>query len=178
MKRFISGFLLGALIFAVPTLANNSKTLQAFYNDIKISIYGQIVDPQGNEPFIVEGRTYVPARFVAEAMGGVVKWNAETNTVEVVKPETPAVSKLTSDGLEAVYSYYLKGYCLEFSQIRDKYYTAFDYNVSPNLDEIIYFERSNPSNKITAKIIYDNGAIIMYEEYENVLLPFLRQYFK
>lgn len=32
-------------------------------------------------PFILNGRTLVPVRFVAEAMGKVVKWNGSNNTV-------------------------------------------------------------------------------------------------
>ena len=124
MKRFISGFLFGALLFAVPAIANNSKTVEAFYNNIKLSVYGQIVDTEGNEPFIVGGRTYVPARYVAEAMGGVVKWNETENTVEVTHqtPETtatPEPTKLTSDGLEAVY------YHNAFNSVPDGYYVCY-----------------------------------------------------
>ena len=116
-------------------------------------------------------------------MGGVVKWNETKNTVEVTpstpkQEDVPEPTKMTSDGLEAVYSYYLKGYYLELRQFRDEYYLVYDYSISSNLDEIHYFEKSNPSNKITAKIQYENGVIISYEEYENVLLPFFQQYFK
>lgn len=174
MKRFISGFLFGALLFAVPAIANNSKTVEAFYNNIKLSVYGQIVDTEGNEPFIVGGRTYVPARYVAEAMGGQVNWNAETDTVEVVRPGEPESMKMTSDGLKAIYNYSLKDYFLTLSQIRDKYCLAYDYNISSDYSILYYYKKTNRLDNVTVKTSYENGVIISYKEYENVLLPFFK----
>lgn len=37
------------------------------------------------EPFIMNDRTYVPIRFVAEALGCEVKWNGETREVTIIK---------------------------------------------------------------------------------------------
>lgn len=175
MKRFISGFLLGALIFAVPAIANNAKTIEAFYNNIKLSVYGQIVDTQGNEPFIVEGRTYVPARFVAEAMGGVVKWNETENTVEVTRqtPETtatPEPTKLTSDGLEAELSYTSDGtpqYLILLSKAMYKNNLKFDV-LNPDNKEIsarIYLS----SKYIDVPLHANNAVYIEINDYENIL---------
>lgn len=36
-------------------------------------------------PFIKDGRTYVPVRFVAEALGANVSWNANSRTVTITK---------------------------------------------------------------------------------------------
>lgn len=181
MKRFISGFLFGALLFAVPAIANNSKTVEAFYNNIKLSVYGQIVDTEGNEPFIVGGRTYVPARYVAEAMGGVVKWNETENTVEVIpsSPETtPEPNKLTSDGLEAVYfsafNSFTEGYYVCYTDIREKY-PALGINVSPN-NSVYIFHNLYPSNGITVDSYWINNRVhFFFDVYESEILPFLKK---
>ena len=34
---------------------------------------------------IIEGRTYTPVRFIAEALGASVSWNAETREVTITK---------------------------------------------------------------------------------------------
>ena len=44
-------------------------------------------------PYVVNGRTMVPLRFVGEALGAEVKWVEETNTVEITMPT--AISKET-----------------------------------------------------------------------------------
>ena len=42
-------------------------------------------------PLIVNGRTYTPARFVAEALGAKVDWNEATRTVTITKGDTSIV---------------------------------------------------------------------------------------
>ena len=42
-------------------------------------------------PLIVNGRTYTPARFVAEALGAKVDWNEATRTVTITKDDTNIV---------------------------------------------------------------------------------------
>ena len=42
-------------------------------------------------PIIVNGRTYTPARFVAEALGAKVDWNEATRTVTITKGDTSIV---------------------------------------------------------------------------------------
>ena len=181
MKRFISGFLLGALIFAVPAIANNAKTIEAFYNNIKLSVYGQIVDTEGNEPFIVGGRTYVPARYVAEAMGGVVKWNETENTVEVTRqtPETtatPKPTKLTSDGLEAVYfsgnNETPGGYYVKASAIRNKY-NFFALNHGSDSTALVWNEKLSAKTEIINTLPINGVLYLPENDYETVVLPLL-----
>lgn len=183
MKRFISGFVTASLLFGITALAASPQAANIFYNNIKIKVYGQEVDTEGNEPFILNDRTYVPARYVAEAMGGEVQWNGETNTVEVVKaaPVAPEPNKLTSDGLEAVYNYTLGTHCLTLNQISEMY-PSYGFSVAqekdaeasePNYSTITYFKSSDMSKSITAEYAYDNKALITLDEYESVLLPFL-----
>ena len=80
MKRFLCGFLLGAMIFgaigafAVSYVANPV--------DFKVLVNGEefISDPPALE---VEGRTYLPLRAMGEALGVPVNWNEELRQAEV-----------------------------------------------------------------------------------------------
>ncbi|MGB9805011.1 trypsin-like peptidase domain-containing protein [Desulfofundulus sp.] len=38
-------------------------------------------------PVQVHGRTYLPARYIAEALGYTVNWDASTQTISIIKPE-------------------------------------------------------------------------------------------
>ena len=90
-KGTIKGFVLGVLVTVVlvasfPALAlSGSKTIEIFYNNIKITLDGVQVTPrdgQGNivEPFTYEGTTYLPLRAVANALGLSVDWDNATKT--------------------------------------------------------------------------------------------------
>jgi flagellar hook assembly protein FlgD len=93
MKTFrtlIAGIIIGAMLMSAVTVFADSQAIEAFFNNIKISIDGNIVelrDTDGNpiEPFIHEGTTYLPVRAIAEALGMEVKFNETTNTVELTK---------------------------------------------------------------------------------------------
>ena len=168
MKRFISGFLLGALIFSVPALANNSKNIEAFYNNIKIKVYGQLVNTEGNEPFIVGGRTYVPARYVAEAMGGKVNWNAETNTVEILKGAVAGISMFTSDGLKAINS---NGqYLIQIADIVERY--GLTYAVTDDWKTMTFFKKDKTSLSFALERLNGTAAVSV-DEYEKTILPFI-----
>ena len=70
-------FLILALCFALLLstavyAAARSKTLTAYYNDIKLVVDGVPVTPKDAngtvvEPFIVDGTTYLPVRAIGEA---------------------------------------------------------------------------------------------------------------
>ncbi|NLB52239.1 MAG: copper amine oxidase N-terminal domain-containing protein [Syntrophomonadaceae bacterium] len=97
MQKFtkIKYFLLGVLLTAVfsstisPAIANQvNRKLDATYNNIKIVVDGETIDPRdanGNvvEPFIVDGTTYLPVRPLCEAVGYNLKWDGSTQTVYV-----------------------------------------------------------------------------------------------
>ena len=46
---------------------------------------GVILEKYGVAPMIINDRTYVPIRFVAEELGAEVQWNEETKTVTIIK---------------------------------------------------------------------------------------------
>lgn len=68
--------------------ASNLTKISAYLNsNIKISVDGSKLSLKDGStqltPIIYEGRTYVPAKMLAEALDATVKWNAGTSTVEV-----------------------------------------------------------------------------------------------
>ena len=109
-KDFIKGMSIGCalavvagstLVFAEPVKQN----IEAVYNDIKIIVHGKTATPSNGEPFIYDGTTYLPVRAVAEALGEVVDWDGNTNTVyigterPVAKPTpTPTASSSVRSG--------------------------------------------------------------------------------
>lgn len=95
MKKFILGFILGALIFSsIAVIATNgAQLIEVAYRDIQIEIDGQKVTTDV-EPFIYQGRTYVPVRFVAENLNMNASWDETNSTVELTS--TVAGKKITS----------------------------------------------------------------------------------
>ena len=46
---------------------------------------GQTINKYGVAPIIIDGRTYVPIRFVADELGAVTTWINATRTVVIEK---------------------------------------------------------------------------------------------
>ena len=79
------------LVLAVAagvSATTGTKSISAIFRNIKIIADDKIV-PTEAEPFIVNGRTYVPLRAISEALGAWVDWNQATSTV-TVKSGSPA----------------------------------------------------------------------------------------
>ncbi|MDR2711669.1 MAG: copper amine oxidase N-terminal domain-containing protein [Clostridiales bacterium] len=74
-------------------IANSS-----FVQDLSSLIPFQIV-PLDVAPKIVNGRTLVPLRFIAETLGCKVDWDSQSQTVTIENPE-PVEVELDEDGLE------------------------------------------------------------------------------
>lgn len=87
LQGLIAGLLIGVLSANGVVFAKQlHQTAELFYNNIKISLNGQEIQPKdanGNyvEPFIINGTTYLPVRAVANALGVNVDWDGNTNTV-------------------------------------------------------------------------------------------------
>lgn len=93
MKNTFKGFIAGALsaslvLGATYAVAGEQikKSVDVFYNGIKICIDGTYIEPKdanGNavDPFIMDGTTYLPVRAVAGAFDKDVIWDGDTQTV-------------------------------------------------------------------------------------------------
>jgi hypothetical protein len=62
------------------TLGN--KTITVTYRNISIYVNGQKKTPE-EEPFIYNGRTYVPLRFISEALDKEVTWNETNSRIDI-----------------------------------------------------------------------------------------------
>jgi hypothetical protein len=75
--------ILCALIFvSIVYGVLGSKTITVTYRNISIYVNGQKKIPD-EEPFICNGRTYVPLRFISEALDKEVKWDDKTSRIDI-----------------------------------------------------------------------------------------------
>ena len=101
-KSFISGFLIASVIFGSQQIFAVGGKIQAYlcdnYNievdELKLNL------PDGMRILNFGDRTYTPARLIAEAMGGTVKWDDSTKTVKITKPEPKVVEKIVEKIVE------------------------------------------------------------------------------
>jgi len=91
MKKITSIF----FVFAILSL-----NLIAFSAGSGITVYvdGDKLDFKDAEPFIENGRTLVPFRAIAEALGAEVGWDAKTQTVTITKENPNAQKSNAPDG--------------------------------------------------------------------------------
>lgn len=108
MKKFSSGLIIGlliGLIMATATFAVASQPIKLIINGQEIACD---VSPQN-----INGRVLVPARFVAEALGATVNWDATnnavviteeaiSNTLESTVTVTPEIKETTFEGMRAI----------------------------------------------------------------------------
>lgn len=76
MKKFLSGLIVG-LILATTTFAF------AQTGQVKLKVNGKYIEFPEAPPQLINNRTMVPARPLAEALGARVDWDATNNTVEI-----------------------------------------------------------------------------------------------
>ena len=83
------------LSFAVGAMgAKTTKQLTAIFRNIELVVNGQLLQTK-EEPFIINGRTYVPLRVISEALEAWVDWD-EANSSITIKTSS------TSDEAEAL----------------------------------------------------------------------------
>lgn len=76
----ISSVLMANTSFA----ANATKKLTAVYSNIVIKYNGgQVATDSTNEPFMVNGTTFVPVRLIAQATGSEVLWDQTSKTISI-----------------------------------------------------------------------------------------------
>lgn len=89
---FMSGVLAGGVMLTATTAyAVGGSMIEVFYNVKGIYINNVLKSPD-KRPFIYEGTTYVPLRYVSESLGHNVDWDGATNTIYI------GGSKVAGDG--------------------------------------------------------------------------------
>ncbi|OAS13279.1 NPCBM/NEW2 domain-containing protein [Paenibacillus oryzisoli] len=109
MKRLLQGFVGGFLICLVLSgtavyAASGSTMIDVYFKNLTYLFDGvKKAPPQDAKGFIYNGNTYVPLRFLTEALGKEVKWDGSTDTISIGQNSvatTPIPTTPTSSGLE------------------------------------------------------------------------------
>lgn len=167
IKSFISGFTVAIFLFVFTTMAfAKMEKIEAFFNDIKISINGKIINTGNDKPFIYNGRTYVPARYIAEELGATVEWNESSNCVEIDnQTSTTSFNNLQDKYYNKVSLY--NGDVFEgiFNKSDDSYY--FGQYLWKNGDTYVGYYNNGKRNNIG--VYYMNSSIYTGKWNNNVL---------
>lgn len=111
-KKILASITVASLALAIGAVAYASTgtiKITAYQNpDIQIRVDGDLVDLNSEDgmlyPIVYNGRSYVPARTLAEALGGKVAWNEAESTVEVTSGTIPdGADKPVKDNSEGEY---------------------------------------------------------------------------
>lgn len=70
------------------------------YPVARLMVNGQVVTPS-SPAIVIKGNTYVPLRFVSEALGARVGWDGQTYTVSISAGSGGSSSVITSPGKRA-----------------------------------------------------------------------------
>lgn len=82
MRKFIAGFIVAVMLTLSVGVFADTRSIDVLFDNIKITLNGKEIKGD-TEPLIYAGRTYLPIRTIAEALGIGVKWNEITNTAEL-----------------------------------------------------------------------------------------------
>jgi len=87
MQSMVIGFLLAVLLLGTVTIVTaNTRTIEATYG-VNIVVNGvQQVFSNDMMPFTSEGRTFLPVRGIADALGLDIEWVGATQTVYLTTP--------------------------------------------------------------------------------------------
>lgn len=80
VKGLIVGLTIGSLISGTAAFAAGSQ-IEVAFRSLKYMFDGVEKAPDGSKGFIYEGSTYVPLRFVSEALGKKVEWDEANETI-------------------------------------------------------------------------------------------------
>lgn len=88
LMSFLIGVIVGSLFFGTISFGDDEGTLIRVYYNIKDIVINKVSKmPDKDKPFVYEGRTYVPLRFISENLGYDVDWDYETSSVLVGEVE-------------------------------------------------------------------------------------------
>lgn len=80
VKGLIVGLTIGSLISGTAAFAASSQ-IEVAFRSIKYMFDGVEKVPADGKGFVYEGSTYVPLRFVSEALGKKVEWDEQNETI-------------------------------------------------------------------------------------------------
>lgn len=87
MKKFVLGFIVGALLFTALPIGAAIEEYICYKADYKVMVNGVEYISEDLPILNYKGYTYAPFRSILEAAGLNVNWNAELRQAEVTLPE-------------------------------------------------------------------------------------------
>lgn len=101
-KGFVAGVMVGAMaMVAVPAFADGESISALIDNSIQLMIDNEMKTmPDDYKVLNVEGRTYLPSRYVAEQLGATVEWNEGSRLVRITSPAPKVVEKVVEVPVE------------------------------------------------------------------------------
>lgn len=105
ITSYIAGVATGLVLISVPIFADSfTKTIDALMNFTTVKINGQTV---GSDNFVVDGKTYVWIRDVANMFGKEIEWDEATNTANIVDELTQVIAtvndtQITNSAVKAI----------------------------------------------------------------------------
>lgn len=120
MKKFTTGLLAGVVLTSsITVFAAGGRMIEVFDN-VKKVVVNKVEKPfdKNNKPFVYNGTTYVPLRFVADALGEAVDWDGKTGTVFIGETNNKNAHYWGKD-LKVISEDFLKGYNHDGKGIRD-----------------------------------------------------------
>ncbi|MED0756896.1 stalk domain-containing protein [Aneurinibacillus thermoaerophilus] len=112
-KYYISGVLTGAVLFSGIALAANP---------IKLIVNGQQINSDV-PPQVINGRTMIPARPLAEALGATVEWDAKNNAVMITSNNAPSKNVASVDLVNTLKPYKLHRATIDTVTVTGKSFT-------------------------------------------------------
>jgi flagellar biosynthesis/type III secretory pathway protein FliH len=91
--------------FLPADAAGVTRSIKAVFSNIKIFVDGKALETS-QEPFIIQGTTFVPLRDLGEAIGAQVHWDGANNTIQIARPQAD------QNAIDAAYQ---KGYSEGFA---------------------------------------------------------------
>ncbi|WP_420817530.1 peptidylprolyl isomerase [Paenibacillus ginsengarvi] len=82
LQGLVMGLIVGVLLSFTVAQASGGTPIEVYVKDFIFKINGVEKKPE-QESFIYNGTTYVPIRFVSEALGLPVKYNGDTSTISI-----------------------------------------------------------------------------------------------
>jgi len=97
MKVIVATSLVWVMLFsATAVFANPGAIVQGIRGGITVQIDGVNMNlAAADQPVVIDGRTFLPVRAIADGLGLDVDWNAATSTVVIQSAGTPATPPAT-----------------------------------------------------------------------------------
>ena len=112
MKKFTSGLLAGVMLTSSITVFAAGGRMIEVFDTVKRVVVDKVEKPfdKNNAPFAYNGTTYVPLRFIADALGESIDWDARTGTVFIGETDNKNASYWERDIKHMNFKDYQGGY--------------------------------------------------------------------